>query len=336
MLHSLYFTAPGQVELRQEPLPPPGSGQALVQTVCTAISPGTEMLIFRGQFPASLALDENLSALSGRFHYPLRYGYAAAGRVIETGKDVDPAWQDRLVFAFQPHASHFIAPVAELLPIPEGVSTEQAVFLPNLETALNFVMDGAPLIGEHVLVFGQGIVGLLTSALLAQFPLQSLVCLDPLPLRRQAALALGVTNALNPIETNFPDRLKEFQPSGADLVYELSGAPLALDQAIAATGFGGRVVIGSWYGEKRVQLDLGGHFHRSRIRLISSQVSSLAPELTGRWNKTRRFELAWKLLSSLQPERWITHRFLLAQAQQAYHLIDQHPQDTIQVVLQAG
>ena len=142
MHQSLYFTAPGQVELRQEPLPQPGSGQAFVQTVCTAISPGTEMLIFRGQFPTSLALDENLSALSGGFHYPLRYGYAAAGRVIEIGKDVDPAWQDRLVFAFQPHASHFIAPVAELLPIPAGVSPEQAVFLPNLETALNFVMDG--------------------------------------------------------------------------------------------------------------------------------------------------------------------------------------------------
>ncbi len=334
MHQSLYFTAPGQVELRQEPLPQPGSGQAFVQTVCTAISPGTEMLIFRGQFPTSLALDENLSALSGGFHYPLRYGYAAAGRVIEIGKDVDSAWQDRLVFAFQPHASHFIAPVAELLPIPAGVSPEQAVFLPNLETALNFVMDGTPLIGEHVLVFGQGIVGLLTSALLAQFPLQSLVCLDPLLLRRQAALALGVTAALNPSATDFLDRLKEFQPSGADLGYELSGAPPALDQAIAATGFGGRVVIGSWYGEKRVQLNLGGYFHRSRIRLISSQVSSLAPELTGRWNKARRFELAWKLLAELHPERWITHRFPLAQARQAYDLIDQHPQDTIQVIFQ--
>jgi 2-desacetyl-2-hydroxyethyl bacteriochlorophyllide A dehydrogenase len=334
MLQSLYFTAPGQVELRQEPLPPPGSGQALVQTLCTAISPGTEMLIFRGQFPASLALDENLSALSGGFRYPLRYGYAAAGQVIETGKDVDPAWQDRLVFAFQPHASHFIAPVAELLPIPEGVNPEQAVFLPNLETALNFVMDGAPLIGEQVLVFGQGIVGLLTSALLAQFPLQSLVCLDPLPLRRQAALALGITAVLNPGESNWLDKLKEFQPSAADLVYELSGAPPALDQAIAATGFGGRVVIGSWYGEKRVQLNLGGDFHRSRIRLISSQVSNLAPELTGRWNKARRFELAWKLLARFHPERWITHRFPLSQAQQAFTLIDQHPQDTIQVIFQ--
>jgi len=54
--------------------------------------------------------------------------------------------------------------------------------------------------------------------------------------------------------------------------------------------YSGRVVIGSWYGSKPVQLDLGGAFHRSRIRLISSQVSSLAPELSGRWDKSRRFE----------------------------------------------
>ena len=73
--------------------------------------------------------------------------------------------------------------------------------------------------------------------------------------------------------------LHELLPGGADLTYELSGAPAALDQAIRITGFSGRVVIGSWYGTKRASLDLGGRFHRSRIRLISSQVSSLSPEL---------------------------------------------------------
>ena len=108
---------------------------------------------------------------------------------------------------------------------------------------------------------------------------------------------------------------------------------MALDQALAVTGYAGRLVIGSWYGQKQVHLDLGGRFHRSRIRLISSQVSSLAPELSGRWTKARRFETAWKMLAAVHPSTFITQRFSIDQAARAYELLDQCPQDSIQVLL---
>jgi threonine dehydrogenase-like Zn-dependent dehydrogenase len=127
--------------------------------------------------------------------------------------------------------------------------------------------------------------------------------------------------------------LEQLLPGGADLCFELTGVPAALDQAIAMTGFDGRVIVGSWYGQKRAHLDLGGRFHRSRIRLISSQVSSLAPELTGRWSKARRFEVAWEMLRRVQPARWVTQRFSLLEAARAYQLIDEHPEKTIQVLL---
>ncbi len=93
------------------------------------------------------------------------------------------------------------------------------------------------------------------------------------------------------------------------------------------------MVIGSWYGLKRSDLNLGGRFHRSRVRLISSQVSSIAPELTGRWNNTRRYHTTWQMLAQVQPARFITQRFPIAQAAQAYELIDRHPEDVIQVIL---
>ena len=53
---------------------------------------------------------------------PLRYGYSAVGRVIALGPGVDPAWKDRLVFSFQPHASHFISAAEALMPVPAGIS----------------------------------------------------------------------------------------------------------------------------------------------------------------------------------------------------------------------
>jgi 2-desacetyl-2-hydroxyethyl bacteriochlorophyllide A dehydrogenase len=294
------------------------------------------MLVFRGQFPRELFMDENIPALSGDFRYPFCYGYACVGQVIEIGQSVEKEWKGRLVFAFQPHTSHFVTTPGQLFPLSKDITPESACLLPNMETAVNLVQDAAPILGERVLVFGQGIVGLLTASLLAEFPLASLVTCDCYPLRREASLSLGVSAALDPNISGFREQVRKLLPSGADLSIEISGSPIALDDAIALTGFGGRVVIGSWYGEKKVTLDLGGAFHRSRIKLISSQVSTIAPGLRGRWDKARRFEVAWEALERIQPQKWITHRFSLERAKEAYRLLDKSPEETIQVVFDYG
>ena len=326
---SLFFLAPWQISIRRESLPLPAAGQVLVKTLLSAISSGTELLFYRGQFPRDIPLDDNIPTLQGEPSYPLKYGYSLVGQVTALGPQVDPAWLQQLVFAFHPHETHFLSTPDKLLAIPEGIAPEDAVFLPNMETAVNLVMDGVPLIGEQVVVFGQGSVGLLTTALLARFPLDSLVTLDLFPMRRQLSLEAGAHASLDPAEL---EAIKTLQPGGADLVFEVSGSPAALDLAIAAAGYAGRVVIGSWYGQKAAHLNLGGRFHRSRIRLISSQVSSLDPLLSGRWTKGRRYDLAWKMLKKIQPSRWITQRFPFQQAEQAYTLIDKDPGLTIQVI----
>jgi 2-desacetyl-2-hydroxyethyl bacteriochlorophyllide A dehydrogenase len=327
-MNALWFTAPRRVEIRPADQPAPQPGSLLVETVCSAISPGTEMMIYRGEIPRGMAADASIPALSGELAYPLQYGYAAVGRVTR-GSPGDAHLTGgappvgSLVFAFQPHQSHFHAPPSGLIPIPEDLTPEQAVFLPNIETAVNFVMDGAPLIGERVAVIGQGVVGLLTTALLAQFPLAELVTFDKYPLRREASLKMGAHQTW-PATDGF---------GNFDLVYELSGSPAALDDAIALCGFGGRIILGSWYGQKRAPVDLGGHFHRSRIQIISSQVSTLAPALSGRWTKERRFGVAWDAIRRIQPETLITHRFPFARAADAYRLLDEHPGTAIQPLL---
>jgi 2-desacetyl-2-hydroxyethyl bacteriochlorophyllide A dehydrogenase len=333
----LYFTAPYQVTVQEESIAPPAPGQLLVQTVVSAISPGTELLIHRGQAPTDLPADETITALSGALTFPLKYGYAAVGRVIAVGSPAEQAWQDRLVFAFQPHASHFLCTPIDLHSVPTSLSPEEAVFLPNMETAVNFLMDGQPSIGEGVVVFGQGVVGLLTVALLAHLPLSRLVTVDGYAFRRERSQRLGAHVSLDAGADDLVARLQaEHGALGADLAYELSGNPLALDQAIAVTGFNGRVVVGSWYGQKRADLNLGGRFHRSRMRLISSQVSTIAPEWTGRWDKSRRLHVAWEMLQQVRPAHLITHRFALPQARQAYTLLDQHPEEAIQVLFTYG
>jgi 2-desacetyl-2-hydroxyethyl bacteriochlorophyllide A dehydrogenase len=332
---TLYFAAPRLVEVREESLPVPGADEVLVETTCSAISAGTEMLIYQGRFPRDLETDSTISALRGGFKYPLSYGYACAGIVRETGSHVDSTWQDKLVFAFQPHSSHFTTTTNNLFPIPSSLSPEAACFLPNMETAINLVQDGAPIFGERVLVLGQGIIGLLTAALLNEFPLDVLVTADCYALRCNSS-PVTARFSLDPYASGFRQEALNFLKQGADLTFELSGNPTALNDAIALTTFSGRIVVGSWYGEKQVELNLGSTFHRSRIKLISSQVSTIAPELEGRWDKARRFDAAWKALERVQPEKWITHRFAIDDAAEAYRLLDERPQDAIQVLIIYG
>jgi 2-desacetyl-2-hydroxyethyl bacteriochlorophyllide A dehydrogenase len=336
---AVYFTGDCRVILEEKPLPTPGPSQLLVQTLVSAISAGTEMLFYRGQVPAGLPVDETIPALAGDIHYPLKYGYAAVGRVVAAGSALErDGWAGRLVFAFNPHESHFLVEPADLFPLPAGIAPEDAVFMPNMETAVNLVMDGGPTIGEQVAVFGQGVVGLLTTALLARVPLAGLVALDGYALRRERALAMGAHDVF---DSGAPDGVARARAAlqagrayaGADLVYELSGNPAALDGALGLAGFNSRIVVGSWYGQKRAGLDLGGRFHRGRIRLISSQVSTIDPAWSGRWSKARRLEVAWRMIEAIRPAGLITHRFPVAQAAEAYRLVDQDPGTTLQVVL---
>lgn len=324
------FTASRAVEVRREWLPPPGPGEALVETLVSAISPGSELLVYRGLAPSG-AVDATIAALGGTFGFPIRYGYAAVGRVIAVAPDVGTEWLGRLVFAFNPHQSHFTAPIDALLPLPDGLAPETAVFLPNMETAVSFVMDGRPAIGERVAVVGQGIVGLLTTALLAEMSPAALVALDVYPLRRGWSRQLGATAALTPDEI---DAAQAVLPDGADLTYELSGNPQALNLAIDLTGDFGRVVIGSWYGRRPVEVDLGGRFHRAQLQLIGSQVSHLAPGWRGRWTKGRRLDVAWAMLRRHRPERLITHRLPLDRAAEAYRMLDEQPGEAVQIVFE--
>ncbi|MCX6016897.1 MAG: oxidoreductase [Chloroflexi bacterium] len=327
---SLYFTAPRCAEICEEAVPEPTPSQVRVRTLLSAISPGTELLIYRGEAPTHLMADASIAALGGGLQFPLKYGYSCVGVVDALGAQVPAEWLGRRVFAFNPHEDVFTAHVSDLQIVPDDVATDDAVLLPNMESAVNFVMDARPWIGERVVVVGQGVVGLLTTALLSRMPLASLIGVEKLALRREWSMRMGAHAAVDPSDAAACVRIAEC----ADVTFELSGAPAALDVALAATGYGGRVILGSWYGSKPVTVDLGGRFHRSRIRLEASQVSTLAPELSARWTKQRRLDVAWRMLREVRPSQLITTRLRFDDAQHGHRLLDEHAADVLQVVFE--
>lgn len=342
--YSVSFEGPGQVEVREDSVPDPSPREVRVRSTLSGISPGTEKLIYRGKAPTDLPADASLSSLEGAsLDFPLSYGYACVGEVDKVGSEVDSGWNGTRVFAFQPHTSAFTCPPGDLIPLPDDVSNEEAALVPSVETAVNFVMDGRPMIGESVVVFGQGVVGLLTTAILSRHPLKNLVSVEPTDVRRRWAREMGAQRTFSPDQqdalraalgvTTKDTAEAEETFEGADLTYEVSGHPDVLADAIDCTGFSGRIVVGSWYGTETSSIALGGRFHRSRMEIWSSQVSTIAPRYRGRWSKARRMQTVLYLLESHSFGQLVTHSYPVADAARAYEELDADNPAILQPIL---
>ena len=315
--------------LREETVPSPGPGEVRVETIASAVSAGTEMLVYRGEVPQDLPLD--LPTLRGSYAFPIKYGYAVAGRVLDTGSNAGHLYPGDPVFVHHPHQEVFVVPATMLVRLPDDLDPLLGVFAANLETALNVVHDTPLSLGETALVLGAGVVGLLVARLLKLAGAGAVLVVDPLERRRKLALAAGADGAFGPEGAN--GRVMDLTGGrGVDVAVEVSGSGAALQAAIEAVATEGTVVVASWYGTRPIALDLGGRFHRGRVSLRSSQVGRLNPELQPRWDRERRTETVIGLLDRLDLRDLISHCLPFGRAPEAYRLLDQRPEEAVQVV----
>jgi 2-desacetyl-2-hydroxyethyl bacteriochlorophyllide A dehydrogenase len=328
---AVWMAGPRVAEVREERVAQPGTGEIRVRAIVSAVSHGTEMLVYRGQVPQDMPLD--LLTLAGSFQFPIKYGYASVGRVLDVGPDVEGFSPDDLVFVLHPHQDTYVAPVSVATRLPDDLSPELGLFTANLETAVNVLLDTPLKLGESVVVFGQGVVGLLVTQLLKRAGAGLVVAVDPLERRRSEALACGADLALAPDDDVLGQIRRLSDGRGADIAIEVSGSGSGLQGALDVLADEGTAVAVSWYGTKPVNLMLGGHFHRGRVRIRSSQVGRLDPALAPRWDYTRRSALVRDLLPHLRLAPLITQRVPFEDAADAYRLIDSSPDDVIQVAL---
>src|SRR5438874_11434942 len=135
---ALWLAAPRAPEFRDEPAPPPGPGEVRVRAIASALSQGTELLVYRGQVPADLPLD--LPTLAGSFAFPIKYGYASVGRVVDAGAEVLRPSPGEVVFVHHPHQAAYVVPADMAIRLPASLEPEHGVFLANVETATNIVL----------------------------------------------------------------------------------------------------------------------------------------------------------------------------------------------------
>jgi 2-desacetyl-2-hydroxyethyl bacteriochlorophyllide A dehydrogenase len=291
-------------------LPPLEDGEVLLRTIYSGISTGTELLAYRGQLDPDLPIDETIGSLGGTFRYPFQYGYSCVAVVEQTRSSVR---RGDVVFVFHPHEDLIVAAGSAVIPLG-SVDAREATLYPYVETALQITLDAGAVLGDTVVVFGLGVVGTLTSVLLQRAGARVLA-VDPQADRREVAARIGVPAAA-------PDDLPTALDAPVPLVIESSGNPDALRQALPLLAHEGTALVASWYGTKAVTLPLGEEFHRRRLTIRSTQVSTIPARLADRWDVDRRRRAAVALLDELPLSVLASHTFAFEDAAAAYRALD--------------
>lgn len=278
---ALWYTAPGQAEWRSEQLPLADAAHLRVRSLFSALSRGTESLVFHGKVPASEHQRMRAPLQAGDFPFPVKYGYAAVGIVEDGPANVI----GQTVFTLHPHQTLFDLPLDGAAVLPEGLPPMRAVLAANMETALNTLWDSGATAAQRINVIGGGVVGLLVGYLAGRLPGAEVTLVDVQPGRAKQAAALGLQFAL-----------PSAAPGDCDVVFHASGVGSGLATAIDCAGDEATVIEMSWYGAGQIPVALGGAFHSRRLRLIASQVGKVAPNQRARWSYRRRLNAALNLL----------------------------------------
>ncbi|MGH9230207.1 MAG: zinc-dependent alcohol dehydrogenase [Acidimicrobiales bacterium] len=311
---AVLFEAPRRIGVSPVDLRPPRHDEILVRTLWSGISAGTEMLAYRGEIEPGLALDDTIGALAGSFTFPFRYGYSCVGRAEHARGEIP---EGQLVFAFHPHQDAFVVAADDVV-VLDDVDPRLATLFPLVETALQVALDAGPVLEQRVAVTGLGVVGILTGLMLQRAGARVLG-IEPLGERRAVAATVGL-QAVAPEEA--AGLIATEAPAGLPLVVEASGRPEVLRGALPLLAHEGEALVVSWYGTKDVRLPLGAEFHRRRLRIRSTQVSSIPAALAGSWSRGRRREVVHELLGELPLAPLATHSYPFEMAGEAFAAVD--------------
>jgi len=351
-IRKVMITGPRKAEVVSEPSRALDPREIRIRTLFSGISRGTEMNIYRGDAPffrktydPELALFRDVS--SGAWTYPVEFGYENVGSVEEVGSGVTEFSTGAVVVTYRPHREECIVDldsrdpllgdIVPVLPLPSEVAPENGVFVPLLGVALNALLDAQINLTESVVIFGAGVVGLLTVQLARRAGAGRVHVVEPIPARREFALNLGADEALDPAGHDVAEVIRAGTDGrGADVAIEASGTYRGLQEAVRVVGYNGRVVASSWLPGPGGDLYLGEEFHLNRVRICSSQSGGINPLLSERWDKARRTRAILSLAPALEFSGLITHRLPLDHGAEAYRIVDENPAEALQVILTYG
>jgi 3-hydroxyethyl bacteriochlorophyllide a dehydrogenase len=278
---------PGHIELRRISLPPLGAGEVLVDVEWSAISTGTERLLYSGTMPPFPGLG-----------YPLVPGYESVGRVVEADAAASVRKGDRVFVPgancfgevrglFGGAASELVVPSSRVTRIDDALA-EEGVLLALAATAQHALAggDGRP----ADLIIGHGVLGRLL-ARLAVAAGGSPVVWEKNPAR--AAGAQGYT-VVDPDD----DARKDYHA-----IYDVSGDAKLIEPLIGRLARGGEIVLAGFYSDpihfafplafmKEARLRIAAEWKPTDLEVVVALVSSGKVKLDGLLTHRRDFDQA--------------------------------------------
>jgi 2-desacetyl-2-hydroxyethyl bacteriochlorophyllide A dehydrogenase len=334
----LLIEAPGKIRFDKYEERAIEPGEVRVRTLYSGISAGTEMTIYRGSNPYAkkrwdAELKLFLNAEDDPRMYPTPVGYEEVGRVEEVGADVAGVTAGDLIYGSWGHRTGIILPgrVAAANRMQPDADPRHGVFARIGAIALNGILDAQINVGEVVAVFGAGVVGLICCAL-ARLSGATVIAVDV----RESRLAHARPCADLFFHQDAAMQIKRYTKNrGADVVIEATGSDMALNEAIRSVAYSARVVSLGFYQNNAQGLYLGEEFHHNRISIVCSQIFAVNPALSYRWDVPRLERTIMELqhAGKLNLMPLITHEFPFERAAEAYRLLEEHPEETVQVVL---
>lgn len=225
---AIVFSGLGRVETAPFEVQSPNSGECLVETEISLVSPGTELRCLAGAQPNSLP-------------FPFIPGYVTLGTVIATGPDVripigarvlcDGTRRCPIGIEWGGHVSHALTPQELAIPIPDDLGFEQAAVAKLAAIAMRGLKVSNLVAGESVCVIGLGPIGML-SARLFQCYGAHVLAIDTDPRRVQMATSAGLTASV--AEHGIANAVFDHFGGGSEIVVDATGSPKVLREAIDA------------------------------------------------------------------------------------------------------
>ncbi len=298
----LIAPAEGEVCFRDVEELPLCTGEIRVRSIYGAAKHGTEMALYKGYANSRGAYDEQdqiFRAEGAGVVYPVQLGNMCVGKVIAKAADVASVDVGDIVFRHSSLKDIHTWSAADVQTLPEGVPWQAAACLDPADFALGAIRDGHVRIGDAVAIFGMGAIGLMALQLARLAGAHPVIAVDPLPNRRDAAMACGADLVLNSSTTDVGLAIKrETASRGADVCIEYSGNHRALQAALRGVAYGGTVVAGAWPAAYPAGLDLGAEAHMNRPKIIFSRACSEPNPDHPNWDEARLLDVAWRLLAS--------------------------------------
>ncbi len=347
----------GRLEVAEVPVPKAEASRLLVRTAASLISAGTERMVAQlarkgllGKARARPDLVKKVLAKLRRdgFWATLRsvqqqldrwmpLGYSAAGEVVAVGTAVKRFRPGQRVACagagVANHADYNAVPELLAAEVPEGVSLEDAAYATLGAIALQAVRNAELRLGEYAVVIGLGLLGQLAVQILRAAGCQ-VAGVDPVPGRRELALACGADMAVGPGESAVAALRHWTHNLGADAVIITAATPsnapvelaaqVARDRArVIMVGVTGMDIPRKPFYEKELTFIVSRSYGPGRYDPQYEEHGCDYPPGYVRWTEQRNLVAFLELVrqKAVRPALLTTHRFPIEQAAEAFELV---------------